>query len=218
MQGLVASGYRRLRSADYLLFRIRDGGAARRWLGDLAGRLTTARAPVTTTGLNLALTSSGLRHLGLDTAALGSFPPEFVEGMATPHRSRMLGDEGASSPDGWSWGGAERTAVDLVLMLFALDAATLGLLRQDLAVDSIAGLEKVTELHTSDLGDREHFGFTDGISQPTIIGLGRQALPRDMIQPGEFVLGYPNEYGLIPPGPVVQSNADPRRVLAQAAD
>lgn len=218
IQGLVASGYRRLRAADYLFFTVGDGGLARRWLGDLAGRLTTAQAPVTTTGLNLALTSSGLQHLGLDDDALGSFPAEYIEGMATPHRSRMLGDEAASAPANWRWGGGAGTAVDLVLMLFGLDAATLGRLRQDLAVDSIPGLAKVTELHTSDLGDREHFGFTDGISQPTILGLGRPAPPRDLIQPGEFVLGYANEYGLIPAGPVIRSTADPGRILTQAVD
>jgi Dyp-type peroxidase family len=218
IQGLVASGYRRLRSADYLLFKIRDRGVARRWLGELAGRLTTAQAPVVATGLNLALTSSGLQHLGLDDDALGSFPSEFIQGMATPHRSRMLGDEAASAPGNWRWGGDEATAVDLVLMLFALDAATLGELRRDLAVDTIAGLEKVTELHTTDLGDREHFGFADGLSQPTILGFGRPAPSRDLIQPGEFILGYANEYGLIPPSPVVSSTADSRRILTQASD
>lgn len=218
IQGLVASGYRRLRSADYLLFRIADRARARSWLGAVAGRLTTAQAPVTTTGLNLALTSSGLRRLGLDQDALGSFPPEFVEGIATPHRSRMLGDEAGSAPEGWRWGGSDRSAVDLVLMLFALDAENLDRLRQDLAVDSIAGLENVAELHTSDLGDHEHFGFNDGISQPTILGLGRQALPRDTIQPGEFILGYPNEYGVNPPSPSVRPEADPHRLLTEAAD
>ncbi len=218
IQGLVASGYRRLRSADYLLFRIRHGGAVRRWLGDLAGRLTTAQAPVIDAGLNLALTSSGLQRLGLDDDSLGSFPSEFIDGIATPHRSRMLGDEAASAPANWRWGGDGASSVDLLLLLFALDAVTLGQLRHDLALDTIDGLEKVTELHTADLGDREHFGFTDGISQPTILGFGRPAPSRDLIQPGEFVLGYANEYGLIPPGPIVNSKADPRRILTQAGD
>src|SRR5216684_1044126 len=218
IQGLVASGYRRLRSADYLLFRIRDGRAARKWLGDLAGRLTTAQAPVINTGLNLALTSSGLQRLGLDDDSLGSFPSEFIEGMATPHRSRMLGDEAASKPGNWRWGGNEPNAVDLVLMLFALDVVTLGQLRHGLAMDTIAGLEQVTELHTADLGDHEHFGFADGISQPTILGFGRPAPSRDLIQPGEFILGYANEYGLIPPGPMVNRKADRRRILTQAGD
>jgi Dyp-type peroxidase family len=218
IQGLVASGYRRLRSADYLLFRIADAPMARGWLAGLAGRLTNAAAPVTTTGVNLALTSSGLPRLGLDDDAIGSFPPELIDGIATPHRSRMLGDQGASAPERWNWGGDQHKAVDVVLMLFALDAPTLAQLRRDLAVDAIPGLDKVTELHTSDLGDHEHFGFNDGISQPTIAGMGRPALARDLIQPGEFILGYPNEYGLTPLGPVVSGKADPGRILPRATD
>lgn len=204
IQGLVVSGYRRLAAADYVLFRIADPGLARRWLGQIASRVTNSSAPVTTTGVNLALTSTGLARLGLEGGAMATtFPAEFLEGIATPHRSRMLGDTDASAPTNWRWGGDDRTAVDVLLMLFALDAPTLDGLRRDLSVESIAGLEEIAALHTADLGGREHFGFNDGISQPTIDGLGRPALSRDLIQAGEFVLGYPNEYGLLPPSPSV---------------
>ena len=47
---------------------------------------------------------------------------------------------------------------------------------------------------TATLTDREHFGFRDGISQPTIDGLGRTDAPANTIKAGEFVLGYQNEY------------------------
>jgi Dyp-type peroxidase family len=218
VQGLVASGYKRLRSADYLLFRIADARGARDWLAQLADQLTNAASPVTATGVNVGLTLTGLQHLGLAAEALATFPTEFVEGMATPHRSRVLGDEGANAPEHWRWGGGSDSSVDIVLMVFATDGPTLAQLRRTLGVDSIVGLEKVAELHTSDLGSREHFGFNDGISQPTILGLGREALAHDLIQPGEFVLGYPNEYGLIPPSPVVAGNADPNRILPAATD
>jgi Dyp-type peroxidase family len=50
---------------------------------------------------------------------------------------------------------------------------------------------------------REHFGFTDGISQPGIRGLTRPSRPgaapdeglpgQDLLWPGEFVLGYPGQ-------------------------
>ena len=203
IQGLVVSGYRRLAAADYVLLRIADPDRARRWLAAIRPRVTNASAPVTTTGVNLALTATGLERLGLDPDAMSTFPAEFVEGMATPHRSRMLGDIGDSAPTSWRWGGDAGGAVDVLLMLFAVDAATLGQLRADQALDSASGLEEVATLHTSDLGGREHFGFNDGISQPTIDGLGRPAPDRDLVQPGEFVLGYPNEYGLLPPSPSV---------------
>ena len=44
--------------------------------------------------------------------------------------------------------------------------------------------------------DREHFGFRDGISQPTLRGSGledAQHADRLAVAPGEFVLGYPDE-------------------------
>ncbi len=84
IQGLVVSGYRRLAAADYVLLRIADPDRARRWLGAIATRVTNASAPVTTTGVNLALTATGLERLGLDPEAMSTFPAEFVEGMATP--------------------------------------------------------------------------------------------------------------------------------------
>lgn len=44
----------------------------------------------------------------------------------------------------------------------------------------------------------EHFGFKDGSSQPVIEGSDTVAHPgQDIIKPGEFILGYPNESGNI---------------------
>ena len=47
-----------------------------------------------------------------------------------------------------------------------------------------------------DLDGKEHFGFADGISQPTIEGLSsRTDTPAEHHRAGEFILGYANEYG-----------------------
>jgi Dyp-type peroxidase family len=216
IQGLITSGYGRLRAASYLLFRVEDAPRARRWLGGLAERLTTAAAPVTTAGVNVAFTSTGLERLGVATETLNSFPAEFLEGMATPHRSRVLGDVGPSAPRRWRWGGGDQGHVDAVLMLFARDQALLSDLRGTFGAGREAGLETVAELSTSDLGNREHFGFNDGISQPVIDGQGRPGVWRDVVQPGEFVLGYANEYGLYPPAPTVPETDDPKAILSPA--
>jgi Dyp-type peroxidase family len=63
---------------------------------------------------------------------------------------------------------------------------------------------------------REHFGFTDGFSQPAITGFAREAVPGQgvpyrrlgfgplrwrALAPGEFVLGVPDEDGDPPPAP-----------------
>lgn len=215
IQGLLASGYGNLRAATYLLYRVQSPARARAWLGTLAGRLTTAAAPVTTVGTNLAISANGLKGLGLDPEDLATFPIEFLEGMATPHRSRVLGDWGSSSPGTWRWGGAGYP-VDILLMLFALDTATLAAHRAATAPPRDSGLSTIAELETSDLGDREHFGFRDGISQPVIEGLGRTGPERDMISPGEFVLGYTDEYGAYPVSPSVGAGRDPQRLLPPA--
>jgi Dyp-type peroxidase family len=216
IQGLVASGYKKLRAASYLLLRASDPAKGRKWLAGLADRLTNAAAPVTTTGLNVAFTHGGLQRLGLAKAGLKAFPSEFIEGIATPHRSRMLGDIGRSAPQGWRWGGDSTKPVDLLVMLFAVDPPTLETMQAKLVGGlADAAFETLVELDTSDLGDREHFGFHDGISQPVIQGLGRPAQWRDSIQPGEFVLGYSNEYGVSAARPLLNRQADPGKILPE---
>src|SRR5439155_24157138 len=57
----------------------------------------------------------------------------------------------------------------------------------------------------------EHFGFRDGISQPVIRGtqrFARGAQPRDIMAPGEFLLGYKSNQGYYPPTPVVARKSD----------
>jgi Dyp-type peroxidase family len=53
--------------------------------------------------------------------------------------------------------------------------------------------------------DREHFGFRDGISQPVIKGSNiTPAGNNNDINPGEFVLGYKNEYDVYPDAPLLK--------------
>ena len=57
----------------------------------------------------------------------------------------------------------------------------------------------------------EPFGFRDGISQPIIRGSNRFHLganPIHVVEPGEFVLGYPDNTGRFPPTPVIFSDYD----------
>jgi len=214
IQGLVAAGYGRLRAARYLVLQVAEPARARAWLAGLSPDITNASAPVTTTGLNIAFTHAGLGNLGLDSECLKGFPAEFAEGMVTPHRSRMLGDTGDSAPQAWRWGGEAADPIDVLLMLFAVDEPTLATLQEKVAGHpAAAGLRTIAQLETYDLGDHEHFGFHDGISQPMVEGFGRPAPWRDSIKPGEFVLGYPNEYGLYARGTLVPSKRDPAGIL-----
>jgi Dyp-type peroxidase family len=134
--------------------------------------------------------------------------------MASPHRSRILGDAGESAPERWAWGGPGGDAVHVLLLLFATDEAALARLHDERVREAeAAGLRVVAGLNTVDLGDHEHFGFRDGISQPVIAGSGQTESALNTIQPGEFLLGYVNEHGQLTERPALEAGEDPDRVL-----
>ena len=105
LQGLLLRGYGNLTSACFLLLEIDEPDAARAWLALTADLATAADSRPTASSLNVAFTASGLRALGLDSTVIEMFSNEFVEGMATPFRQRLLGDTGESEPETWAWGG-----------------------------------------------------------------------------------------------------------------
>jgi Dyp-type peroxidase family len=171
--------------------------------------------------INLALTARGLGQLPAGAAALKDFSVEFVEGMAPPpdsvngppRRTNLLGDHGDSSPATWAWGGWNGNGdIDGMLLLFAPDPASLGVLVDD---ELAAMAEAAEPLRVASTGGddprllqgqvyddrKEHFGYTDGISQPVIEGSprARREAPTQgdrrihHVKPGEFVFGYANE-------------------------
>src|SRR5215218_1720114 len=114
VQGLVARGYGQLPAASFMLLEIVDPRAAKRWLGKNVHAVTSAATKPTDRALNLAFTAPGLRRLGLAPETLAMFSRELTGGMVTSHRSRILGDVGASAPEHWAWGGPLGDAVDAV--------------------------------------------------------------------------------------------------------
>jgi Dyp-type peroxidase family len=214
IQGLVVRGYGRLQAARFLLLRIEDPAAARRWLAGAADSVTPGSSDPRDASMQVAFTHAGLRGLGLGDEALGMFPPEFVGGMATAHRSRILGDFDQSAPEDWSWGGPATPPIHLALLLYASDETTLATLvaryERELAG---GGLVVERPLKTVHLGIKEHFGFHDGISQPVVEGLPRTGSPEDTIKAGEIVLGYPNEYNRYTDRPLLEPVDDPDGLL-----
>jgi Dyp-type peroxidase family len=187
VQGLFARGYGDLKSAAFLLLRVEDAAAARRWLGE--ARMTSAEERRPEQAVNIAFTSAGLERLGLPGEAVAQFSNEFAAGMTTPHRTRILGDVEENAPERWDWGGAG-APVDAVLLLYARDESSLSRLEE-----APAGFSLVRRLDTADLDGFEPFGFRDGISQPFVEGLGKSGPAEATVRPGEFLLGYENEYG-----------------------
>jgi Dyp-type peroxidase family len=221
IQGFVVSGYAHLPCVSYLLLRVNDAPAARRWIAQLLNEITTSEGKELVSCLNLAVTHHGLKRLGLDAETLDTFSRPFIEGMATPHRSRILGDADENAPANWDWGGDmeadEGKAVDILLLLFGKDEATLEQLVNEhrtrleqggLILQRALGAGRQPDIH-------EHFGFADGMGQPAIEGTiqTRDAAPRNVIKAGEILLGYVNDYGKPAESPSVRAALDPAHVL-----
>lgn len=198
VQGLLLFAYRQHpRSRIYLLKFA--GGEPREWLRRVLTDVTSGvEERDAQFRFNLAFSARGLAALGLDDEDLGTFQREFVQGMAHPERSNVLGDRYSDDPQHWQWGNAAE-AVDAAALLYAHNEAEL--LERGSALEKL--LEKfgigfrVEDIAIPDDG-REHFGFADGFAQPFVRGSGRRRQPGDeRIATGELVLGYSNAYGKI---------------------
>lgn len=221
MQGLLRSGYGGLVEAAFLLLRITDIASARAWLADAP--VTTAAERNVSRALQIAVTAEGIRAIGVEEGIVARFSPEFVSGMAgLEGRSRRLGDVGANEPTRWRWG-AKRPP-DALVMLYA--RADLASWRASVLDERFRrGFTVLEDLPTSDMGGHEPFGFADGVSQPRAdwtnerepggaddLGYG------NLIAPGEFVLGYRNEYGLYTDRPLLDPAEDGTATLPAARD
>jgi deferrochelatase/peroxidase EfeB len=212
-QALLKTGFDDLYCC-YLLLRVADGGRARAWLRTQLPGVTRfdqiGSGKRLTHALQVAFTSSGLRKLGLDEHLMEQFAPEFAIGLADdPSRSRRLGDVGANDPTKWIWGSG--TKEPHVLLIMFDESEQIRILADRLSAGALtAGFSEVRILDSGDMGDREPFGFHDGASQPAIDWKGERTPGSDadmefhnLIATGEFLLGYPNEYGLYTERPLL---------------
>lgn len=135
--------------------------------------------------------------------SLDSFTPEFQQGMAA--RAVLLGDVGESSPALWE---KPLGTPDVHVLLSAISPDTSR--RDDLvkrARKASQHLPGVKAIYRQDAymlpTGREPFGFKDGISNPAVEGSGLPGTtPRERpLKAGEFVLGYLDETGALPPLP-----------------
>jgi deferrochelatase/peroxidase EfeB len=169
--------------------------------------------------LTVALGPRALAKLGMPDSCLEGFPAAFLEGMSTSARARILGDDGDSAPQHWEWG---REPYDLALLAYGYDDRLVrGLERR---VARLAEENGVAEPYRMPLERTrkpaiEPFGFVDGVSQPVIRGSYqsyRKNDPIHLVEPGEFVIGYPDNRGNFPPEPELSPLADPNNLLPVA--
>jgi deferrochelatase/peroxidase EfeB len=208
IQGLLRSGYANLTEASFLLLRIVDRAAACTWLAEAP--VTSAAERDAAAVLQVAISATGMRALGLEESILAGFSAEFLSGIAGDEgRSRRLGDLAASATSNWHWGFQQ--VPDVLAMLYAKPSG-LTTWRNRVATEAFRkGFEILQDLPTSDMRGHEPFGFADGISQPEIDWRARR-LPdlgySNLISVGEFLLGYKNEYGLYTDRPLLDPTAD----------
>lgn len=241
IQGNIVRGYGRFGfpKARYQFFKIHDGEKARDFVASVTERVTTSvtwgtgdpvvEKPKATT--NIAFTFHGLQALGLPTASLIEFPQEFIMGMKA--RRAILGDDGPSAPEHWDpiwentvdiWISINGQSVDDIEDRYAW--------LQSLLQASEGGVEQLVG-HRGENGAQdlpyqeasvvykdgqptamEHFGYTDGISDPVFVGqpvrpgrvLGRGKLTEsggwEPLATGEFILGHPDEAHEYPHAPI----------------
>jgi len=230
IQGVLRRGYKRLREARFLLLAVVDAPLAREYLQRLCSRITLAHDAPENFAIQVAFTAPGLAALDVPESARGTFSREFLEGMDDGVRSDALGDRGDNDPGTWEWGrrsnpslpvdwGRPNDPIHVMVMVYALNKATL---EHELIGERAAiarGFRIVREKETSSLfHQKEHFGWTDGISMPRIAGMphdGRKNTETwtTPIPAGEFVLGYRNDYGAFTECPMAEPVDDPANHL-----
>ncbi len=199
----------RIAQYDFLTFKNPVSG--RKWISELIDIIGTVSS--VTHGsesdmrwVTVAFTFAGLRALGVDEESLSTFPEPFRQGMSA--RAEMLGDTGENHPDNWQ---DKITSPDLhaVVILFARDREERIRCEKEHKkyLDKNPGVEIISTLLLEAIPPydyvHEHFGYRDRLTTPVIEGMGVEPSPgsHKASKPGEFILGYPDETGVIQPLP-----------------
>src|SRR3977135_1836937 len=198
-------------AARYEFLSFESVAAGRVWLAGLVTKVGTGQSVGTASPdarwVTIAFTCNGLGALGVDDAALATFPEEFRQGMAA--RAEILGIVGGSGPDQWV-GDLASPALHAIVILFARDAEERDRCERQHReyLSTLNGVNVLSTLNIEALPPfdgiaREHFGYRDRLSQPAIAGTGEQPMPGSgpPVKAGEFFLGYEDERGAPPPLP-----------------
>jgi Dyp-type peroxidase family len=251
IQGHVCKGYGRygFPKARYCFLTFLRASTAQAFLSQLIDKITTSETwPVSDADdshtikpratLNIGFTYAGLTALDLPLRSLKGFPVDFTMGMKA--RSELLGDTGISSPEHWddiwkseqvhAWvaiNGRDDDAIEYEFnnVIGLVDQYSDGV--QILAGNkgpngSVLNFQDASAVFENGKPTaKEHFGFTDGISNPYFDGCGnspkripgRGKLMRDgrweALATGEFILGHVDEakeYPLAPEPKLLSHN------------
>jgi hypothetical protein len=145
------------------------------------------KVPTATT--NVAFTYHGLQRLGLPALTLQSFPDEFIMGMNA--RRKILGDDKKSSPEYWDkiWKDFESIHIfismearnpsdlenrynEIIKLINEKDGIQLLDGHRSQVKDQTLPYQEASALYENGIPTpKEHFGYTDGISNPFFRGM-----------------------------------------------
>lgn len=213
MQGLLVYGYASMPASYFIPFKIDNLSTFKLWLA--ATNFQSGEKSPEKSCMNIAFTAKGLKVLTGDTdgtkiSDTKGFDQAFVDGMDTDFRNRILGDYDTNSPEQWKWGSRTDNNTHGMLLIYAKDESTLN---EAFAKESERYVGAITPSSTpvkcvKHPTAKEHFGFTDGISQPVLKGLGRNTGDGNFINPGEIILGHLNAYDKYPLSPQIDGYGD----------
>jgi deferrochelatase/peroxidase EfeB len=188
LQGNILRGYN-MRFVRHIVVRVASPSAARACIAavvdgsDGLPKVTTAEVweegTKPSTCLNIGVTATGLRALGLREDWLATFPDEFLEGAAA--RAVKVGDVDTSAPEHWRDGLGDPDRAHVMWTIHALDSrdaidavsSTLeGAWRRSGAFTITSRIDGATlDTYTGNAADRDtvHFGYKDSISQPRFV-------------------------------------------------
>ena len=203
-------------AARYEFLSFHEPGKGRYWLSVMLEKVGSASAVgpgiPDSRWVTIAFTWNGLRALGVDEQSLATFPEEFRLGMAA--RAEMLGLTGHNSPDQWV-GGLGSPNLHAIAILFARDVEERERCRvaHEKFLSDCGGVEVLSSLDLAAIPPfthpHEHFGYRDRLSEPPVEGSGFEPTPGSgpPLKAGEFFLGYPDQFGLLPalPAPEILS-------------
>ncbi|KRR04803.1 peroxidase [Bradyrhizobium jicamae] len=221
IQGMIGTGYGWLYNSRFWLLTIMDDREddARKWLkGFVERKLVISAKDVQKSRENrikqavaIAFSYSGMTKLGFKETEAHPFPSPFRSGMGSDLRALLLRDRYRQ----WRWSddGTDSVPVHVLIAEWSerdaksavsdIDEHVFGIIKID---NDPCAFKKVEGLKEERL--QEIFGFRDGLAQPVIRGLrveesdGLKQAIRDagplyddrVVAPGEFILGYRNEY------------------------
>jgi len=162
---------------------------------ELYGRRHAEPGIIKASWTNLALSFAGLQVLGAE--GLDAMPEEFRAGMAA--RAEQVGDKLESAPGGWLAPFVQGEPHAMAILAaddpqeLEENYARLQAACQRTGVTEVMHIDG--NVRPGEARGKEHFGFKDGISQPSIRGVTKSSKGGEEIAAGEFIVGYPDRDG-----------------------